>query len=454
MRNIDDAMGKERALAELGREIRDSGLVEARSSGMVLLSGGADSACLAAGLVEHCGRPNVHALHLNYRLREDSGDDERICRQLCAALRIDLRVERPVLAGGNVQAAAREARYSAAEQLRERIGADWVATGHTRTDLAETMVYRLAASRGRRALLGLPARRGHLVRPLLGIDREDTRRLVREAGLPYVDDPSNLDPSFARNRIRSEVLPVLRELNPAMERNMAETRAELAEEARLLERLASELLADGGAGRGGAEIPAEALAGADPALRRIALRILAERVARRHVPMGLRRAGEIWRLAQEPEGGEIELGGDLRAVCELGTIRFATPDGPEPEAVRLSVPGQCRFGRWEVSADVRPGPVPPAGPELATLDADALGAELIVRTWRDGDRIRPLGMEGTKTLQDLFTDRKVPRSMRHRLPVVASGDRVAWVAGVAVSDDFRLAADTREAVVISARVAE
>ena len=292
------------------------------------------------------------------------------------------------------------------------------------------------------------------MRPLLGIGREDTRRLVREAGLPFVDDPSNLDPSFARNRIRSEVLPVLRELSPAMERNMAETRAELAEEARLLERLASELLADGGAGRGGAEIPAEALAGADPALRRIALRILAERVARRHVPMGLRRAGEIWRLAQEPEGGEIELGGDLRAVCELGTIRFATPDGPEPEAVRLSVPGQCRFGRWEVSADVRPGPVPPAGPELATLDADALGAELIVRTWRDGDRIRPLGMEGTKTLQDLFTDRKVPRSMRHRLPVVASGDRVAWVAGVAVSDDFRLAADTREAVVISARVAE
>ena len=175
-------MGKERALAELGREIRDSGLVEARSSGMVLLSGGADSACLAAGLVEHCGRPNVHALHLNYRLREDSGEDERACRQLCAALRIDLRVERPVLAGGNLQAAAREARYSAAEQLRDRIGADWVATGHTRTDLAETMVYRLAASRGRRALLGLPARRGHLVRPLLGIGREDTRRLRSRGG--------------------------------------------------------------------------------------------------------------------------------------------------------------------------------------------------------------------------------------------------------------------------------
>jgi tRNA(Ile)-lysidine synthase len=78
----------------------------------------------------------------------------------------------------------------------------------------------------------------------------------------------------------------------------------------------------------------------------------------------------------------------------------------------------------------------------------------VVRSWRDGDRIRPLGMEGTKTLQDLFTDRKVPRSLRHTLPVVAAGERVAWVAGVAVSEDFRLAPNTREAVIISARVAE
>ena len=447
-------MGKQAALAELSREIRDSGLVEVRSSGMVLVSGGAYSACLAAGLVEHCGRPNVHALHLNYKLRESSDDDERACRQLCAALRIDLRVERPSLEGGNLQAAARDARYMAAERLRERIDADWVATGHTLSDLAETMIYRLAASRGRRALLGLPARRGHLVRPLLGIGRHETRRLAADAGLPFVDDPSNLDPRFARNRIRSEVLPVLRELSPTVERNIAETRAELAEEARLLERLAADLLADGGAGQGVGAVPAEALAGADPALRRIALRILAERVAARHVPMGRSRSEQIWRLAQEPEGGQIDLGGGLRAVCELGLIRFATPDGPEPEAVRLSVPGSCRFGAWEVSAALRPGPVQPAGPELATLDADALGGELVVRTWRDGDRIRPLGMDGTKTLQDLFTDRKVPRSLRHRLPVVAAGDRVAWVAGVAVSEEFRLAPGTRDAVIISARVAE
>lgn len=445
---------KAEALAELAGVVRESGLVEPRASVIVLVSGGADSACAAAALVEHCGRPDIHALHLNYRLREDSDRDERACRELCAALRIDLRVERPELAEGNVQAAARAARYAVAERQRERSDADWVATGHTLTDLAETMVYRLAASPGRRALLGLPALRGHVVRPLLAISRDETRRLVAEAGLPFVDDPTNLDPAFARNRVRSEVLPVLRELNPGAERNIAETRAELADEARLLERLAAGLLADGGAGQGVDAVPAEALAGADPALRRIAMRILAERVADRHVPLGRERAAEIWRLAQEPEGGEVELGGELRAVCELGLIRFALPGRDAPEPVVLSVPGSVRFGDWELSAALRPGPVQPAGPELATLDAEALGADLVVRTWRDGDRIRPLGMEGTKTLQDLFTDHKVPRSLRRQLPVVAAGNRVAWVAGVAVSEDFRLAPETREAVVISARVAD
>ena len=447
-------MGKEEALSKLGRIVGESGLVDRLDSAVVLISGGADSACTAAALVEHCGRPNVHALHLNYGLRVTATDDERSCRQLCAALRIDLRVERPEIEGGNLQAEARAARYEAAEAQRERSNADLVATGHTMTDAAETLIYRLAVSPGRRALLGLPPRRGRVVRPLLGLSREESRSLAREAGLPFSDDPTNLDPKFARNRIRQDVLPVLRKLNPAAERNIAETRAELGEEAELLERLAAELLAEGGAGAGVAAIPAEVLAAADPALRRIALRVLAERTARRHVPLGRARAAQIWRLAQEPEGGQVDLGGGLRAVCELGTIRFALADGAEPEPVHLRVPGSCRFGAWELHAALRDGPMDPAGPELATLDASALGEELVVRTWREGDRIRPLGMDGTKTLQDLFTDRKVPRSLRHQLPVVAAGDRVAWVAGVAVSEDFRLAPETRAAVVITARVAD
>jgi tRNA(Ile)-lysidine synthase len=108
-------------------------------------------------------------------------------------------------------------------------------------------------------------------------------------------------------------------------------------------------------------------------------------------------------------------------------------------------------GRWEVRAELHPSPVEPAGPELATLDASALGGRLEVRTWREGDRIRPLGMQGTKSLQDLFVDRGVPRSMRREVPLVTVDGEVAWVAGVAVSEDFRLEPDTEQVAVLSAQ---
>jgi tRNA(Ile)-lysidine synthase len=445
-------MARVDALRSLEQIVRDSGLIPEASAGVVLISGGPDSTCLAAGLAERCGRANVHALHLNYGLRNSANHDEQTCRRLCAMLRIDLRVERPTLGEGNTQAAAREVRYAAAETLRERLGCDWVATGHTRTDLAETVLYRLASSPGRRALLGLPARRGRLVRPLLGIERSDARRLATDAALPFADDPTNLDPSFARNRIRSQVLPALREISPVAERNLAETRAELAEEARVLDRVVAEALEAAGAGDGAGAIQAEALAEAEPALRRLALRALAERVAGRDVPLGRRVAREIWRLARLPEGGEVDLGGGLSAICEQGLIRFRLGEESLPQPVALMVPGRCRFGRWEVRADVRRAPVEANGPERAILDAGEVGPAMVVRGWREGDRIRPLGMMGTKTLQDLFTDRKVPRSLRRTLPVVTADERVAWVAGVAVSEEFRLNPDAGEVVVLSARL--
>ena len=165
---------------------------------------------------------------------------------------------------------------------------------------------------------------------------------------------------------------------------------------------------------------------------------------------GASAAAQIWRLANQPEGGEVELGGGLRAICEAGLIRFAADQEVEPEPALLSVPGRCRFGRWDIRAELRPSPQAPIGPDVATLDAAALGDPLEVRAWRDGDRMRPLGLGGTKSLQDLFTDHRVPRSLRHGLPVVLAGERIAWVAGVAVSDEFKLGPDAGEAAVLTA----
>ena len=438
------------ALSALAREARESGLIPRGTRGVVLVSGGADSAATAAAIVEVLGPDAVTALHLNYRLRPDSDRDEETVRELSARLGIELEVEHPALGEGNVQAEAREARYLAAERLRQARGSDWIATGHTRTDLAETVLYRLATSPGRRALLGLQPRRGVIIRPLLGLGRDQVRRLVSEAGLPFRDDPTNAEPAYARNRIRNEVLPVLGEIGPEAEATIAETQAELAEEGEALERAC-----------GGVPSPSQARtpparSGAMPSRRSTprsaALRSAASPSER---PQARCRSGggaadQIWRLVNEPEGGVVELGGGVEAQIEGGHVRFTTGSAAEPAAATLPVPGSCRFGSWEVRAELAPSVPAADGPDLAVLDPGALGGSLVVRSWRDGDRMRPLGLDGSKSLQDLFTDRKVPRSLRHALPVVISDGRIVWIAGVAVSEEFAARAGASESAVLSA----
>jgi tRNA(Ile)-lysidine synthase len=435
--------------APLARAVRDSGLIPEQSGGVALVSGGADSAALAAGLVEVLGEDAVLLLHLNYALREDSDRDEQVARELAHVLGARLEVERPRLGRGNVQGAARDARYAAAERLRRSRGLDWIATGHTRTDLAETIIYRLATSPGRRALLALPARNGAVVRPLLSLERDEIRSLATAAGLPFRDDPTNAEPAYARNRIRNEVLPVLRGIGSDPEATIAETQAELIEEGEAIERLAAAGLAESGAAAAGA-IPRQVLADLDPALRRVALRQLAERAAATQVPLSRTRAAEIWRLAGDPEGGVVELGGGVEARIEHGHVRFAAERTEEPAEATLPVPGSCRFGAWEVRAELEKGVPRADGPDLAVLDHRALGDALTVRSWREGDRMRPLGLGGSKSLQDLFTDRKVPRSLRHALPVVAAGDRIAWIAGVAVSEEFVARPGSQQSAILSA----
>ncbi len=442
------------ALQRFAATVEASGLVVRGTDGVVMLSGGADSACLADAAVRICGPQAVAAIHLNYGLQVEARQAEEAARALCAKLRIDLHIERPELGDGNLQARARAVRYEAAERLRVKLGADWIASGHTRTDVAETLLYRLAVSPGSRALLGLAERNGRVVRPMLGVGRERTRGLAAEAGLSFTDDPSNSEPLFARNRIRNEIVPLLEEIGPEFERNVAETRAELEEEAGFLRDAAAVAIATAGSAEG-APIRHEELVTMAPALRRAVLTTLAERASGgRSVRIGRDRSATILRLAADPEGGIVDLGRGLMAIAESGTVRIAAErELPAPEPVRLTIPGTARYGDWEIRAELAGGSVAPSGPELATLDAESLGRQVEIRCWRDGDRMRPLGLQGTKSLQDLFTDHGVPRSLRRRLPVVVAGDRIAWVAGVAVSDEFRLSPGSACSAVITARAA-
>ncbi len=414
---------------------RESGLVRADEPLLVMVSGGGDSVALLDIAVRLGAR--VSALHVNYGLREGAELDEALVQRLCEELGVPLRVERVQLGTeGNLQDHARDARYALAEGLAE---GDYAAA-HTASDQAETVLYRLAVSPGSRALHGMSPRRGRLVRPLLSVTREEVRDYLRSRGLEWREDPSNADRRFARARVRHDVLEALRELSPTAERTIAETARQLRDEAEVLDVVVTDALKELG---GGPAISLTALVDQPPAVSRLVLRALAERAADEGSrPLSRREADEI--LALGGRGTKsLDLGGGLRAVVEYGTLRFTRAgDAAAPEAVRLSVPGRARFGDWEVEARAGvPG-------DVTVRD---LGPELTVRAWRDGDRMRPAGLGGSKSLQDLFTDRKVPRALRRTLPVVESEGEIVWVAGVAVGERFAASEDTPGAVGLTAR---
>jgi tRNA(Ile)-lysidine synthase len=181
--------------------VRDDALLAPGRAVVVLLSGGRDSTCLLDLATTVCGAQAVTALHVNYGLRDSADGDQQHCRELCARLGVELTVQHAGPPSGNKQAWARELRYRAAALLALSRAAD-IAAGHTATDQVETILYRLASSPSRRALLGMRPREGDLIRPLLRFTREQTGAYCVERGLSWRDDESNDSDAYARGRVR------------------------------------------------------------------------------------------------------------------------------------------------------------------------------------------------------------------------------------------------------------
>ncbi|HEU0316133.1 MAG TPA: tRNA lysidine(34) synthetase TilS [Solirubrobacteraceae bacterium] len=418
-----------------------------------------------------CGAGELVALHVDYGLRgEESAADADHVRALCARAGVALEVHRAPAppAAGNRQAWARDLRYARAQSVARARGAR-VAAGHTASDQAETVLYRLAASPGRRALLGMAAADGLLIRPLLGVTREQTASYCRARGLAWREDASNGDGSYARGRCRHGLAAALGELHPAAEENILRSSELLREEAAVLDEVVETAVA------GRRRIAVERLAALPPALARLVVVRLAEDALGALLPGVGGRLAELIGLAPAGGSAELDVGAGCRAVVEYGVLRFeAGAPEPVPAPVALAVPGTVGFGAWRVQAELGqgadaglgrpavadPGADPrrrwagpgagPIGPGL--LDAAALEpGGLTVRGWRPGDRMAPLGLGGTKSLADLFADRRVPRAERRSLPVVTSAGEVAWIPGVATGERFRVGAATGTTVVLSAR---
>jgi tRNA(Ile)-lysidine synthase len=298
--------------------VREGALLPAGTPVVAMLSGGRDSVCLLDLAVRLLGSEAVTVVHVNYGLRDDSDADEEHCAALCARLGVELELQRPRRpeGPGNLQSWARDTRYAAAAQLAFGQGA-LIATGHTADDQVETILYRLASSPSRRALLGMRQQDGSLVRPLLGFTREQTTAYCEERGLEWRDDPSNAEDGYARNRVRHGLAAALAEVHPAAARNVLRTADLLRDEAEVLDSLVDGELGANGSERGTIEL--SRLAQLPPALRRLVVQRLADRAAGRPVPGAANHADQVAALRRTGTA-MLDLGGGVRAVAERGVL--------------------------------------------------------------------------------------------------------------------------------------
>jgi tRNA(Ile)-lysidine synthase len=401
-----------------------------------MVSGGPDSVALLRVLLELGSRPVV--LHVDHGLRgEESREDDRFVEELCGRLGVPFEVRRPTLGkGANLQERAREERYRLASEVAEGLGLRTVAVGHTADDVAETVLLNLSRGAGLRGLSGIPPVRDGVARPLIERTRAEILAYLGRLGQPYRTDSTNLTGKYARNRVRSEVLPVLEELHPGAARNLARAAALAREDLEILEELADETLERRG---GEVVLPLWRLEELRPALRRHAVRRAYCALRSEAPPLGSALVGAVLGLVEGGEGTRmLDLPGGVVAAARPGEgLVLYEKVEPSGQKVELRV-GETLFAGWRVSVrEVEDFDASDAGrEEVAYLDA-AKGP-YGVRLAREGDIIRPLGLGGTKKVLRAMMDRKVPGDLRRRTPVVVAADEVAWIFLGELGEGFKV----------------
>ncbi len=398
---------------------------------LVALSGGADSVALLVGLLR-LGY-EVEAAHCNFHLRgSESLRDENFVRELCRRVGVRLHCrdfdtkEYACACGISIEMAARRLRYEWFERLADERAGAAIAVAHHREDNVETLLLNLARGTGLRGLTGMSPRRGRVVRPMLDITRGDIEAFLRAERQDYVTDSSNLETVYKRNKVRWELLPLLRELNPDADRVLAETQRRLADAERLygyaLERLMGEVARHVPSG---IDVDVEALRGR-PAPQTLFYELL------RPYGFSPRRAEEIYAALDGRTGTFYET---EHYTATLNRGRFEIRRHPVPLPGREVRPGERqtlpdgRELRLSV-AEYVVGEEVPRDRRTAWLDFSTVRLPLTVRSVRPADRFAPFGMKrGTKLVSDFLTDRKRSVLDKRAALVLCDADGIVWLVG-------------------------
>jgi len=396
------------------------------------LSGGRDSMALLSvlGELRETFGFALAAAHFNHHLRPGADRDEAFVRDWCQKAHIPLFCGGADVsgyarkAGRGIEDAARTLRYQFLEETAAAWGADRIATAHHRRDNAETVLLHLLRGSGLRGLGGIAPVRGRIIRPLLEAGRTDIDAYLTRRGIPFVEDETNADTSFPRNRLRLELLPLLEESFPGCTARLAAAAALLREDERFLQRQAEGLLPP--AADGAVCLPDRLWREQPPPIQRRLLRGAVEALGVQPDRAALEA------MASLKNGGCLQLPQGVWAFREKGALvcrRLPAP--PAPMALAF---GEQRWGGWHIRVSDKPGPLP-EGARAAALRREKLGGRLAVGAW-DG-RGRLAVENGRRTIKRLFADRGIPPQARPDYPALYLDGQCVAVPGVAVDWDFQ-----------------
>ncbi len=460
-------------MSDFVSSVRDTiekfGLLTPGDAVVVGVSGGPDSVALLRVLADLRDEYEItlHAAHLNHGLREDAGDDAEFVRELTKAWGVPVTIEAAdvrALASAerrSIEDAGRRARYAFFARAAAASGASRVATGHTRDDQAETVAMRLVQGAAWDALAGIPEARplgaATVIRPLIDTTRAQIIEYLRLRGIEWREDPTNRDERILRNWVRWTWLPKLEATRAGVRPLLVDVGRAARGAERLLGAVAESIVA--GAHRRGRAIqfPVETFRELPADVRRRVLRLAVREVAGTEITLPDVVASGAAEAAAGRVGREVALQGCvIRRWYEVVEV---APQEPMPaREYRLRVPGRvdaADFGMVVTAEVIERTSVPvPMGYEKgeAYLDAGTVGPEVVVRPWRPGDKLSPLGLRGTKKVHDIFVDRKIPRWERSRIPLVAhGGGRILWIVGVAIADRAKVTEASPRVVRLTAK---
>ena len=440
--------------------IRKHRILTSGEHALVGVSGGPDSTALLVILSRLRPKLDIDltAAHFDHmlRTRREAADDARFVKAVAA------RLDVPLLNGAaDVRASARRNHHSL-EDIARRLryaflgeqalstGASSVAVGHTLDDQAETILLHLIRGAGLDGLAGMRPRSAwpfgagpDLARPLLGIRRGETARYCRELGVDPRADPTNLLPVATRNRLRHELMPVLRRFNPKIEEAVARLADAVAGESGYVDELARSYFTDvASTSPTTVSITRRDLLAGHPAFARRLIRLALEQARGSATDMEAVHLETLLDALHKPPGSYSLPAGFIATTDQRSLIihRGPAPAMREIRETTLCVPGNTNTGCWTVLAEIIsvPREVRQVSPNESYLDVAETGPGLTIRRRRPGDRLRPLGLSGEKKLQDILVDSKLPARDRDGIPIVCVGDQIAWVVGHCIDERFAL----------------